>query len=90
MSLTARSRCLKRRNIEYQRQEYLILLYNDRFLLWQYQYHPNTLVIKHVTFKEDKLNVHVIRDVHQDKDSKMPEASTLQLSCIAAVEEALT
>lgn len=45
-----------------------------------------------ITFsdKEDELNVHVIRNVHQDEDSKMPEASTLQLSCIAAVEEALT
>lgn len=44
-----------------------------------------------ITFsdKEDKLNVHVIRDVHQDEDGKVPEASTLQLSCIAAVEEAL-
>lgn len=32
----------------------------------------------------------MIRDVHQDKDGKVPEANTLQLSCVAAVEEALT
>lgn len=32
----------------------------------------------------------MIRDVHQDKDGKVPEASALQLRCIAAVEEALT
>lgn len=45
-----------------------------------------------ITFsgKGDELNVHVIGDVHQDEDSKVPEASTLQLSGIAAVEEALT
>lgn len=40
--------------------------------------------------KEDELSVHVIGDVHQDEDGKVPEASTLQLSCVAAVEEALT
>lgn len=40
--------------------------------------------------KGDELNVHVIGDVHEDEDSKVPEASTLQLSGVAAVEEALT
>lgn len=45
-----------------------------------------------ITFpgKGDELNVHVIGDVHQDEDGKVPEASALQLSCVAAVEEALT
>lgn len=32
----------------------------------------------------------MIRDVHQDEDGEVPEAGALQLSSVAAVEEALT